>query len=173
LHNASPSFIVGVVKKTSLAEMPCPIARTLDVIGEWWTLLIVRDAFLGARRYEEFRSTGIADNILSARLKRLVDDEILERRPYQSHPERFEYLLTAKGRALLPVIASIASWGQKWTKGSVADRTPRLSHVECGHELSLGSFGMTCAGCGRAVSVDEVQVARRSPLMVALPAESR
>ena len=168
-----PRLSLGVVKKTSLADMPCPIARTLDVIGEWWTLLIVRDAFLGSRRYEEFRSTGIADNILSARLKRLVDDEILERRPYQSHPERFEYVLTTKGRALLPVIASIASWGQRWTKGSAADRGPRLSHMECGHELSLGSFGISCPDCGRPVSVDEVHVERRTPLMVALPAESR
>ena len=161
------------MKKTSLADMPCPIARTLDVIGEWWTLLIVRDALLGSRRFEEFRATGIADNILSARLKRLVEDEILERRPYQSHPERFEYVLTAKGRGLLPVIAALGSWGQKWTTGSAADRAPRLSHTECGHELSLGSFSLTCADCGRPVSGDEVRVERRTPLTVALPAESR
>jgi len=69
--------------------MPRPVARTLDVIGEWWTLLIVRDALLGARRFDDFKQAGIADNILSARLKGLVEDGILERRAYQARPVRY------------------------------------------------------------------------------------
>src|SRR5437660_10207320 len=90
------------MRRTSLAEMPCPVARTLDVVGEWWTLLIVRDALLGARRFEEFRATGIADNILSARLRRLVEAGGLERVRYQERPDRYEYVLTPKGRQLGP-----------------------------------------------------------------------
>ncbi|TMC09079.1 MAG: helix-turn-helix transcriptional regulator [Chloroflexi bacterium] len=103
------------MRRTSLAEMPCPVARTLDVVGEWWTLLIVRDALLGARRFEDFKATGIADNILSARLRRLVDEGVLERVPYQERPERHEYVLTAKGRALGTVVQALRSWGLRWT----------------------------------------------------------
>src|SRR5438270_3215830 len=95
------------MRKRSLGSQPCPVARTLDVIGEWWTLVIVRDAFRGSRRFEDFRSIGIADNILSARLKKLVEEGVFERRRYREHPERFEYLLTEKGRDLLMVVAAL------------------------------------------------------------------
>ena len=148
------------VRRTSLAEMPCPVARTLDLIGEWWTILIVRDAFIGARKFEDFKSTGIADNILAARLRRLVDEGVLERRAYQSRPERFEYVLTPKGRALLPVVAALANWGQTWTEkpAGFSDRAPRLTHLTCGQELP---FSLQCGTCGRAASPDEIGVDRR------------
>lgn len=77
------------MRHASLAAAPCPIARTLDLVGEWWTLLIVRDALLGARRFDEFKATGIADNVLSARLKKLTDAGILRRRRYRTHPDRY------------------------------------------------------------------------------------
>src|SRR4029077_19967098 len=115
------------MKHTRLASLPCPIARTLDVIGEWWTLLIIRDAFLGARRFDDFKATGIADNILAARLRRLCDDALLERRLYQTRPSRYEYVLTEKGRALGPALAALRSWGQEWTTG--ADSSLRLVHT--------------------------------------------
>lgn len=108
------------MRRKSFAGMPCPIARTLNVVGEWWTLLIVRDAFDGARRFEDFRATGIADNILSTRLELLVREGILARRAYQEHPPRHEYMLTAKGRDLLPVIAALGVWGLRWTDGPTA-----------------------------------------------------
>jgi DNA-binding HxlR family transcriptional regulator len=108
------------MRRKSFAGMPCPIARTLNVVGEWWTLLIIRDAFDGARRFEDFRATGIADNILSARLDLLVREGILERQAYQEHPPRHEYLLTAKGRELLPVIVALGVWGLRWTDGPKA-----------------------------------------------------
>ncbi len=145
------------MRHTSLADMACPVARSLDVVGEWWTLLIVRDAFLGARRFEDFRATGIADNILSARLKRLVEEGVLERQRYEERRERFEYLLTEKGRALLPVLAALRHWGQVWTEGRDASR---LTHDACGHELSVR---MHCDECGRVVSADEVTAARAEP----------
>lgn len=134
--------------------MPCPVARTVDLIGEWWTPLIIRDALLGARRFEDYKRTGIADNILSARLKRLVEEGVLERRKYQDGPARYEYLLTQKGRELLPVIAAIRDWGQKWTGGR--DMSPRLAHRPCGHEVSASVY---CAECGRPVQVAEIGVA--------------
>ena len=142
------------MRHASLSEMPCPAARALDVVGEWWTLLIVRDAVLGARRFEDFRASGIADNILSARLKRLVDEGVLERRRYDERRERFEYLLTEKGRALLPVLAALRRWGQEWTEGRDGSR---LTHDACGHEVSVR---MHCAECGRPVTAEEISAAR-------------
>jgi len=142
------------MRKTSLAEMPCPVARTLDVIGEWWTLIIVREAFLGARRFDDFKGIGIADNILSARLKRLVGEGIFERHPYQAHPERFEYQLTQKGRELLPVIGALRSWGQKWTTGRTLNR---MTHEACGHEVSVHLY---CQECRRPIGGQEVRAER-------------
>src|SRR5581483_1874941 len=118
------------MKRKSFAEMSCPIARTLDIVGEWWTLLIVRDALLGATRFDEFRQSGIADNILSARLELLVREGILERRPYQDHPPRYEYVLTEKGRDLLPIIMALGTWGKKWV--NPAALPPQFLHRRCG-----------------------------------------
>ena len=140
------------MRKHSLAGEPCPIARTLDVVGEWWTIVLVRDAFRGARRYEDFRGVGIADNILTARLKKLVDAGILERRRYQERPERFEYVLTEKGRDLLPVLGALGLWGKKWTEGP--DRTS-FTHAECGHMASLKPY---CEHCSRLIDPSEIEV---------------
>src|SRR5437763_12694703 len=90
----------------------CSIARTLEIVGERWTPLILRDALLGRRRFEDFqRSLGIARNVLSDRLARLVEAGILERRPYQRRPERFEYVLTDKGRELRVAVIALMNWG--------------------------------------------------------------
>ncbi len=141
------------MQHTSLSNQPCPVARSLDVVGEWWTLLIVRDAFLGARRFEDFKATGMADNILSARLKKLVEEGIFERRAYDERRNRFEYLLTEKGRGLLPVLAALRRWGQLWTKGRDASR---LTHEVCGHEVAVRTY---CDECGRTVTGDEIRAA--------------
>jgi DNA-binding HxlR family transcriptional regulator len=93
----------------------CPVARSLEVIGERWTLLIIRDAFLGLRRFEEFQaSLGIARNVLTDRLNRLVDHGMLERVRYRERPERFEYHLTAKGRDLDVALAGLRQWGDAY-----------------------------------------------------------
>lgn len=146
------------MRRVSFAEMPCPVARSLDVIGEWWTLLIVRDAIRGARRFEEFKSTGIADNILSARLKRLVADGLFERRRYQQHPDRYEYVLTEKGRAAGLVVGALRTWGKEWTSGR--DFSPRVLHEACGHEVSVRRY---CDECGRPLQDDEVRAERPAP----------
>ena len=99
-------------------DMRCPIARTLDVVGERWTILILRDLVTGgARKFQDFERslTGISPNTLSARLKRLEDAGIVERRFYEQHPPRAEYLLTEKGKELRPVLRTLFDWGQRHT----------------------------------------------------------
>src|SRR5215469_10795766 len=92
----------------------CSIARALEIVGERWTLLIVRDAFLGLRRFDEFQaSLGIARNVLSDRLGRLVEEGILERVRYRQRPERYEYRLTRQGRELNVALAGLRQWGDK------------------------------------------------------------
>lgn len=114
------------MQHTSLADARCPIARSIDVVGEWWTILILRDAFRGLRRFDEFQaSLGIARNLLSRRLKRLVDAGILEKRPYSTRPLRHEYRLTEKGRDLHPVLMLLMAWGNRWAPR--ADSTVALS----------------------------------------------
>jgi DNA-binding HxlR family transcriptional regulator len=138
------------------ALVPCPIGRTLEIVGEWWTLLIVRDALFGARKFEEFKTTGIADNVLTARLKKLTAAGILERRPYQQRPPRYEYLLTEKGRALAPVVLALRTWGRQFTQGK--DELSTVVHDVCGHNLVAAA---ACEHCGRGVARNEVKITSR------------
>ena len=102
----------GDVRKASFADMNCSIAQSLEVIGEWWTLLILRDAFLGVRRFDDFvERLGISRNVLTNRLETLVAAGVLERRPYDEARGRFDYVLTDKGRALWPVMTALRSSG--------------------------------------------------------------
>jgi len=99
-------------------DMRCPIARTLDIIGERWTILILRDLVVGGpQKFQDFQQSlaGISPNTLSARLKRLEESGVVERRFYEQHPPRAEYLLTAKGRALGPVLKALLDWGRAHT----------------------------------------------------------
>lgn len=99
----------------TLDNLGCPLARSLDQMGEWWSILILREAFMGIRRFDDFQTRlGIAPNILTRRLKALVDGGVLERRPYQDRPQRFEYCLTAKGRDFQSVILALVAWGNRW-----------------------------------------------------------
>ena len=105
------------MKRKALDGMNCSIAQTLDVVGDPWTLLIVRDAMFGVRRFEQFQeSLGIPRTTLSTRLATLVDHGVLDRRPYQTHPERHEYVLTEKGRALNSVMIAMLQWGDRWSE---------------------------------------------------------
>jgi DNA-binding HxlR family transcriptional regulator len=102
----------------------CSIARALEIVGERWTLLIVRDCFLGLRRFEEFQqSLGIARNVLTDRLNRLVEEGILERVRYSERPERYDYRLTAKGRDLQIALAGLRQWGDTY----ISDKPPRIT----------------------------------------------
>src|SRR3954451_14740501 len=112
----------------------CSVARALELVGERWTLLILRDAFAGVRRFDDFqRGLGIARNVLADRLGRLVEAEILERRRYQEHPPRDEYRLTERGRDLYPVVFSLMRWGDRH---AAPDGPPRLVlHRDCDGEI--------------------------------------
>ncbi|ALG08772.1 winged helix-turn-helix transcriptional regulator [Kibdelosporangium phytohabitans] len=112
------------MRHSSFAAMECPAARTLDQVGEWWSLLIIRDALHGLTRFDEFQqSMGISTNSLSRRLKELCDNGLLERHPYQDNPTRYEYRLTRRGRDLQPVVEALAVWGRKYmTRGKGAVR---------------------------------------------------
>ncbi len=102
------------MERKSFADMTCPIARSLDRVGEWWSMLIMRDALRGARRFDDFqKSLGIAPNMLTRRLNSLVEAGLLERRQYCERPPRDEYVPTARGRDFRPVLFALLSWGNK------------------------------------------------------------
>ena len=146
------------MKRTSFADMDCSIARTLEVVGEWWTMLILREAFNGVRRFDGFQGRlGIARNVLAARLQGLVDADILDRRLYQERPERYEYRLTQKGRDLYPVLMSLMHWGDKWAV-SEAGPPVLLTHEKCGH--APGPV-LSCEHCGERLDARDVTVRRR------------
>jgi DNA-binding HxlR family transcriptional regulator len=146
------------VKRSTVAHLNCSIARTLEIVGEWWTLLVVRDVALGFHRFDDIqRDLGISRNILSDRLATLVEHDILERRPYQDSPPRFEYHLTAKGRDLWPVLAALSRWGDRWE--SPEGPPVRFVHKPCGHDTEGLSV---CPGCGEEVALHEVRL-RKGP----------
>ena len=100
--------------RKKFGDTPCPVARSLDRVGEWWTMLILRDAFFGMTRFDQFeKSLGIAPNMLTRRLNALVEDGLMERRRYNDHPPRDEYVLTAMGRDFHPVLTALKTWGDK------------------------------------------------------------
>ena len=138
--------------------MNCSVAQCLEVIGEWWSMLIVRDAFLGVRRFDDFQSRlGISRNILTTRLTSLVEAGVLEKVPYQERPLRHEYRLTAKGRDLWPVLTTMREWGDRWAAPGGAPL--ELVHDACGEVMVLSH---TCSVCGEPVDSRSVR-ARPGP----------
>ena len=138
------------MRHDDLADVPCSIARSMAVVGERWTLVILREAFMRARRFEDYQQgTGIARNILTDRLNKLVDHDILERRPYAEHPGRTlnEYRLTQKGLDLYPVLVSLMQWGDRY--GGLDQPPVTLEHKQCGH-VSTPRF--VCGECGEPVT---------------------
>lgn len=131
--------------KQSFSDISCSIARAVEVVGQRWTPLVLRDLFAGMTRFEDIRrDLGIASNILAARLDELERHGVVERRRYQSAPPRYEYQLTDKGRDLYPVIATLLAWGDRWLAG--ADGPPALIvHSECGRVTTAKTV---CAQCG-------------------------
>lgn len=135
-----------------LSTMDCSIARTLDVIGDRWSLLIIRDAFYGVRRFDQFQSDlGVARNVLTDRLEKLVSKGVLERRQYEERPPRFEYRLTASGRDLVSVILAMMSWGDRWT--GQGDRPVSIVHTACGH---VTNPLVACSECGEELKLKDL-----------------
>lgn len=126
--------------------LDCSVAKALEVIGERWSLLIVRAVMHGNRRFGEIQeSLGIARNVLSARLQRLVDEEILERRAYQESPPRYEYFLTEKGLDLWPALIALLHWGDRYSPSPEGPRR-LIVHKECGGAVSGRGI---CESCGK------------------------
>ncbi|MEN9506301.1 MAG: hypothetical protein RI958_2227 [Actinomycetota bacterium] len=142
------------MRKASFADMHCSVAQSLEIIGEWWTLLILRDSFLGIRRFDDFvERLGISRNVLTTRLDTLVEAGILERRPYDDARSRYDYLLTDKGRALWPVMTALRQWGDEWIFG-VGNEPLLLEHRDHGH---LTTAHMTCDVCGEHLDARSVR----------------
>jgi DNA-binding HxlR family transcriptional regulator len=132
----------------------CSIARTLELVGERWTILVLRDAFLGLRRFDQFQhSLGIARNVLTVRLDRLVSEEILEKVPYQERPLRHEYRLTEKGLDLWPVITELLRWGDRHAAPEAGPPIV-IRHKGCGGDLGERRI---CTSCGKSLEVRDVR----------------
>jgi DNA-binding HxlR family transcriptional regulator len=132
----------------AFAAQNCSIARPLSVLGERWTILVLREISLGSRRFDEIQSElGIATNVLSARLATLVDEGIVVKRRYRERPERFEYRLTQKGRDLQPILLAFLRWGDQYTAGRAGPPLETV-HADCGHAFHMVP---TCSHCGEEV----------------------
>ena len=139
---------ITLVLRRDYPGLDCSVAKALEVIGERWSLLIVRAVMHGDRRFGEMQdSLGIARNVLSARLQRLVDEEILERRAYSESPPRYEYFLTEKGLELWPALIALLHWGERYSPDPDGPRR-LIVHKECGGEVSERGI---CESCGKVL----------------------
>jgi DNA-binding HxlR family transcriptional regulator len=137
-----------------LSNELCSVAGTLEIMGERWTIMVLREAFLGTRRFDDFqRNIGCARNILSDRLQKLVAHGVLERRVYQERPTRYEYRLTQKGIDLWPAIIALMQWGDRYVAGA---RGPAIviEHKACAHETSPE---LVCSHCKEPVDARAVR----------------
>ena len=141
------------MKRTSFAKWPCSIARTVDLIGDGWTPIVLREAFYGTTRFDDFeRVLGIGRNVLSQRLGRLVEEGLMERQAYQQNPPRYDYVVTEKGRELFPVLAAMMAWGDRW----LAPNGPPLlfRHDTCGQDTHAE---VVCSECREPLELDDVK----------------
>jgi DNA-binding HxlR family transcriptional regulator len=160
------------MKRTSFADMRCPLARALDSFSDGWNGLVLREAFYGSARFDEFKQAlGIPTNTLTRVLKGMVDDGLLERRAYSDKPPRFEYLLTDAGRDLRPVLLTLLAWGNKHRMPP--DAKVRLTDTTTGKPVDLGLVDLTT---GKTIGADHKVIRRakneRTPHVYAFPESS-
>jgi DNA-binding HxlR family transcriptional regulator len=142
------------MRRKSFEDMHCSVAQTLEVVGEWWTLLIVRDLLLGVTRFDALQERlGIARNVLTDRLRTLVDAGVVERHRYQDNPERFDYRLTDKGRDLWLVVTAMREWGDRWA--APGGPPIEMEHRSCGH---VASVVPTCSACGEVLQRGDLRM---------------
>ena len=143
------------MQRTDFGAMRCSIARTLDIAGEPWSPLILRDVYVGMRRFDDIqRDLGISRKVLTQRLDWLVDRNMLERQPYSERPPRSEYVLTDKGLAFCDVLLVMTAWGDRWAVGP--EGPPALHrHRECG---AITSVHLACSECGEPITAADVDV---------------
>ncbi|MCH7334957.1 helix-turn-helix domain-containing protein [Acinetobacter sp. NIPH 2699] len=142
------------MKWDEIGDQPCSVARTLSVLGDRWTMLILRNAFMGVRRFDDFqRSLGLTRHVLSERLKRLVEHGILTKVPYVERQERFEYRLTDKGLDLYPIILSMVQWADKWMDMGFGQPI-EFTHKACGKKMIPK---VVCSECDESIHVQDVR----------------
>jgi DNA-binding HxlR family transcriptional regulator len=140
-----------------VAQRPCSVAAALQVLGERWTLLAVREMGYGVHRFEQITGyTGASRDILADRLRKLEQAGVVERRQYSEHPPRYEYHLTTAGQELRPVLLALSQWGDKW----VRDRPSAGFAHECGHRLEVDQI---CHHCGEPVTRESLHILPRQP----------
>jgi DNA-binding HxlR family transcriptional regulator len=146
----------GYEKNSELLTMPkwgevgdtlCPVARSTAIVGDRWTMLIIRELFAGCARFDEIEAqTGATAQMLAARLKRLEAEGMIERRVYSRRPLRHEYFLTRMGLEFYPIILALRAWGETWCKGADEPLAVRMTHRKCGTEVGLDGLCPTCHG---------------------------
>jgi DNA-binding HxlR family transcriptional regulator len=147
-------------------DQPCPVAKTLELVGDRWTLLAVRDLLPGTRRFQDLLASlpGIAPNILSARLKLMEEHGLVTRRFYSDHPPRAEYALTDKGRELGTIVGALATWGSRHVF-----KQAKLVHVGCGHPVTMDYY---CPECGERLQRKDITLKRGRASATTLPDRS-
>lgn len=147
--------ILGLMRQTSFAGFHCSLARSLDVMGDWWTPLIVRDLFLGLDRFDDLvADLGISRNLLTNRLAALVEHSIVARQRYSDRPPRDRYLLTEAGRELMPILAALTAWGDRWA--TPPGGPPVLfRHRACGQSSTPQ---VACSHCREPIAAEELDV---------------
>lgn len=144
---------IRFVRQTSFADFHCSLARSLEVVGDWWTLLIVRDVAMGVNRFDEIvEDLGISRNLLATRLEDLERNGVVQRRQYHERPPRFEYTLTKVGAELIPILIALNDWGDRWFTPPGGPPV-HFEHVTCGHTISPT---VSCSDCGEVIRARDV-----------------
>ena len=153
---------------SEIGDQSCPVARSLSVLGDRWTMLVLREAFWRVRRFEQFQErTGAPRPVLADRLKMLVDEGVFERRRYSERPDRYEYRLTEKGLDLYPVVISLLEWGERWMTDAAAPPVVELRHRTCGATIHPH---LACPACGDALTARDIEAVDRRPDVPSLSA---
>jgi DNA-binding HxlR family transcriptional regulator len=150
------------MSRKSLQHLECAVANTVEMVNDAWTILILRDAFLGVRRFDEFvNDLRIARNVLTDRLERLVANGMIVTSMYQEHPPRHEYRLTEQGKDLFDVLMALWSYGERWKPPAGADRQ-KVVHVSCGQEAQAVTH---CGHCGERLTRRDVRIEPPLPVV--------
>jgi DNA-binding HxlR family transcriptional regulator len=150
------------MSRKSLQHLECAVANTVEIINDAWTILVLRDAFLGVRRFDDFANDlGIARNVLTDRLERLVAAGIMETRPYQDRPPRHEYVLTEQGKDLFDVMMTLWSYGERWLPPADESRQ-KVIHISCGEEAHAVTY---CGHCQARLTRRDVRIEPQLPVV--------
>lgn len=155
VHCNSILASIRAVPRTSLSHLECSVANTVDIVRDSWTVLVLRDAFQGIRRFDQFvESLGIARNTLANRLERLVETGLMSAVPYQDNPLRHEYRLTDMGRDLFDVLMTLWAYGERWNPPESPERQ-RAIHLDCGEEANAVAH---CGHCGGRITRRNIRI---------------